>query len=65
MALFFFVVGLEISARLSVGQLSTVKKAILPVGAAVGGMLLPALIYAALNRGFEISSRSQFFFIAV
>src|SRR3954452_2237281 len=50
MALFFFVVGLEIKRETIVGQLSTVKKAILPVGAAVGGMVLPALIYAALNR---------------
>src|SRR3954469_18808576 len=53
MALFFFVVGLEIKREIIVGQLSTVKKAILPVGAAVGGMVLPALIYAALNRDGE------------
>ena len=50
MALFFFVVGLEIKREIIVGELSTVKKAILPVAAAAGGMLLPALIYAAFNR---------------
>jgi NhaA family Na+:H+ antiporter len=53
MAVFFFVVGLEIKREIIVGQLSTVKKAILPVAAAVGGMLAPALIYAALNREGE------------
>jgi Na+:H+ antiporter, NhaA family len=51
MALFFFVVGLEIKREIAVGQLSTLKKAILPVAAAVGGMVLPALVYAALNAG--------------
>jgi len=44
------VVGLEIKREILVGQLSTVKKAILPVAAALGGMVLPALIYTALNR---------------
>src|SRR3954469_4975471 len=53
MALFFFVVGLEIKREIIIGQISTAKKAILPVGAAIGGMLLPALIYAALNRQGE------------
>jgi NhaA family Na+:H+ antiporter len=50
MALYFFVVGLEIKREILVGQLSTVKKAVLPVAAALGGMVLPALIYTALNR---------------
>jgi NhaA family Na+:H+ antiporter len=49
MALFFFVVGLEIKRELSVGQLSTFRSALLPVAAALGGMVVPALIYAALN----------------
>jgi NhaA family Na+:H+ antiporter len=53
MALFFFVVGLEIKRELVVGHLSTVKKAILPVAAAVGGMVLPAFIYILLNSGGE------------
>ncbi len=50
MALFFFVVGLEIKREILAGELSTIKKAILPVAAAVGGMLAPAVIYVALNR---------------
>jgi len=53
MALFFFVVGLEIKREILVGQLSTLKKAILPVAAALGGMLLPAAIYALFNRSGE------------
>jgi NhaA family Na+:H+ antiporter len=51
MALFFFVVGLEIKRELSVGQLSTVRSALLPVAAALGGLVAPALLYAALNAG--------------
>ena len=49
MALFFFVVGLEIKRELLVGHLSTLRSALLPVAAAVGGMVAPALVYAALN----------------
>jgi NhaA family Na+:H+ antiporter len=51
MAIFFFVVGLEIKREISVGQLSTFRSALLPVAAAVGGLVAPALIYAALNAG--------------
>jgi NhaA family Na+:H+ antiporter len=43
MAIFFFLVGLEIKRELMVGELSTTKQAALPVIAAVGGMLVPAL----------------------
>ena len=49
MALFFLVVGLEIRRELSHGELKNIKTAILPVGAAVGGMIVPALIYLAFN----------------
>jgi len=49
MAVFFFVVGLEIKREIAVGELSTLRKAILPVGAALGGAIVPALIYLALN----------------
>jgi len=49
MVLFFFVVGLEIKRELVAGQLSTVKKAVVPVAAALGGMIAPALLYAWLN----------------
>ncbi|MCI0547364.1 MAG: Na+/H+ antiporter NhaA [Candidatus Rokubacteria bacterium] len=49
MVVFFFVIGLEIKRELTAGHLSSVRQAILPVAAAVGGMVVPAVIYAALN----------------
>ncbi len=51
MAIFFFVVGLEVKREISIGQLSTLRKAALPVSAAVGGMLIPAAFYYAMNAG--------------
>lgn len=51
MAVFFFVVGLEIKREVLVGELTTMRKALLPVAAAIGGMLVPALFYAAFNSG--------------
>ncbi|MBB3061812.1 Na+/H+ antiporter NhaA [Microbulbifer rhizosphaerae] len=53
MAIFFFLVGLELKREFLVGELSDLKHAVLPVMAAVGGMLVPALIYAAFNSGTE------------
>lgn len=49
MAIFFFVVGLEIKREFLVGELSSAKQAALPVAAAIGGMLFPALFYFLLN----------------
>lgn len=49
MVVFFLLVGLEIKRELLVGELSDIKKSMLPVLAAVGGMLLPAVIFAAFN----------------
>jgi NhaA family Na+:H+ antiporter len=54
MAIFFFLVGLEIKRELLVGELASVRKAILPAVAAIGGMIVPALIYYVINRG-EVS----------
>lgn len=51
MTLFFFVVGLEIKREIMEGELRHRRNAMLPVLAALGGMLLPALIFEALNRG--------------
>jgi NhaA family Na+:H+ antiporter len=51
MVIFFFVVGLEIKRELLIGRLSSIKKAMMPVMAAVGGMVVPAMIYAVLNAG--------------
>jgi NhaA family Na+:H+ antiporter len=50
MTIFFFVVGLEIRRELHEGELSEPRRAALPFAAALGGMLVPAGIYAALNR---------------
>lgn len=49
MAIFFFVIGLEIKREVMGGELSTLKKASLPIAAALGGMLIPALFYVAIN----------------
>ena len=51
MAIFFFLVSLEIKREFIQGELSNPKQAILPIIAAVGGMLVPALIYVAINFG--------------
>ncbi|KMY69295.1 Na(+)/H(+) antiporter NhaA [Desulfocarbo indianensis] len=53
MAVFFFVVGLEIKREVLVGELTTLRQAALPAAAALGGMLAPAALYAALNLGRE------------
>jgi NhaA family Na+:H+ antiporter len=49
MAIFFLLVGLEIKREIIEGELSSAKKAIMPISAAVGGMLIPAGIYALFN----------------
>ena len=49
MAIFFFVIGLEIKREVAGGELSSFKSASLPLGAAVGGMFVPALVYVAFN----------------
>jgi NhaA family Na+:H+ antiporter len=49
MATFFFVVGMEIKRELAIGELKSLKKTILPISAAIGGMIVPAIIYALFN----------------
>lgn len=51
MTLFFFVVGMEIKRELSSGELRTFSRAVLPLIAAMGGMIVPAALYAAFNQG--------------
>jgi NhaA family Na+:H+ antiporter len=51
MAVFFFVVGLEIKREVLVGELASMRRAALPIAGALGGMLVPALLFAALNVG--------------
>jgi len=56
MVVFFFVVGLEIKRELVVGELSSARKAALPVMAALGGMVVPALVYSAINAGGDAAA---------
>ncbi len=51
MAIFFFLVGLEIKREFLVGELASLRKAALPIVAALGGMIVPALLYALFNIG--------------
>ena len=56
MVIFFFTVGLEIKREVVCGELSSFKKAILPVIAAFGGVVAPALIFTLVNHGTEAAS---------
>lgn len=53
MAIFFLLVGLEIKRELVNGELSSPKKASLPILCAIGGAIVPALIYISINKGLE------------
>ena len=57
MAVFFFLVGLEIKRELVDGELASFEQAILPAGAAFGGMAMPALIYVVVNYGDAVALR--------
>lgn len=56
MAVFFLLVGLEIKRELVEGELSSFKNASLPIFAAIGGMVVPAVIYSIFNSGTEYSN---------
>ncbi len=56
MALFFFVVGLELKREILVGELAKLRNAILPIAAAIGGMVVPALIYYLINPEGDAAS---------
>lgn len=51
MAIFFLLIGLELERELKVGELSEIKNALLPIFAAIGGIIVPALIHFILNNG--------------
>ena len=57
MAIFFFLVGLAVKRELLVGELSSIRQAILPLIAAIGGMVAPAVIYTLINTGNPIGLR--------
>ena len=56
MSIFFLVVGLEIKRELLIGELSDLRIATLPIGAAIGGMVFPAFLYLAFTWGSPLSS---------
>ncbi len=53
MAIFFFVVGLEIKREVLAGELASPRQAALPIAGAIGGVVVPALLYALINRGSD------------
>lgn len=53
MAIFFFTIGLEIKREVLVGELSSIRKALLPIIAAIGGMIMPVCIFFALGHGSD------------
>ena len=57
MAVFFFLVGLEIKREMLEGELASVRQAALPAAAAIGGMVVPALIYSIINWGDAVALR--------
>ncbi|MFC2085953.1 Na+/H+ antiporter NhaA [Bacteroidota bacterium] len=56
MAIFFFVVGLEIKREVLTGELSNPKKAALALSAAIGGMVVPAIVYTLFNAGLDTAN---------
>ncbi|AXG72142.1 Na(+)/H(+) antiporter NhaA [Kordia sp. SMS9] len=56
MAVFFFTIGLEIKREILAGELSTIRKASLPIAGAIGGMIIPALLYYIINYNTEAAS---------
>lgn len=56
MAIFFFLVGMEIKKELLIGELKSIKTTILPIAAAIGGMIVPVVIYSICNFGQQTSN---------
>jgi NhaA family Na+:H+ antiporter len=55
MAVFFFLIGLEIKREVLIGELSNIRKASMPIVAAIGGIAVPALVYSYFNLGDDIA----------
>ncbi len=55
MAIFFFLIGLEIKREVLIGELSSMRQAAMPIVAAIGGILVPALVYTHFNWGSDIA----------
>ncbi len=56
MAIFFLLIGLELVREVYMGELSSIKEAVLPISGALGGMLVPARLYLVLNYGTNTQS---------
>ncbi len=56
MAIFFFMAGMEIKREMLLGELSSIKKSLLPVFAAIGGMIMPAILFSIFNKGSQYES---------
>ena len=57
MAIFFLLIGLELKREILIGELSSASRIILPLAGAIGGVILPALIYVSINFNNEINLR--------
>jgi NhaA family Na+:H+ antiporter len=59
MAIFFFVIGLEVKREVMEGHLSSLKQVTLPAIAALGGMMIPALVFIAFNKGESLLTTTK------
>ncbi|QKF64198.1 Na+/H+ antiporter NhaA [Campylobacter corcagiensis] len=57
MVLFFFLIGLELKREMMIGQLKDISQVTLPIAAAIGGVLMPAIIFVAINSGNEFAMK--------
>ena len=54
MGIFFFLIGLEVKREIKIGELSSLKKALFPTTAAIGGMVIPAIIFVSFNHSNDL-----------
>ena len=65
MAIFFFVIGLEIKREFLFGELKSLSATILPISAAIGGMIVPAILYYLVNMGQDTVSGWEFLWLQI